>query len=49
MLFPFVYRRRIVSGIILLEKGKPFIYYYYQGKIFFCFSVLFNLIRAYFF
>ena len=49
MLFPFAYRRRIISGVIPLEKGKPSIYHYYQGKVFFYFGVSFNLIRAYFF
>ena len=44
MLFPFVYRRRIVSGVVPLEKGKPPIYYYHQGKVFFYFNVSFNLI-----
>ena len=48
MLFLFAYRHRIVSGIIPLEKGKPLIYHYYQGKVFFYFNVLFNLTRAYF-
>ena len=49
MLFPFTYRRRIISGIIPLKKGKPPIYYYYQDKVFLYFNVSFNLIRAHFF
>ena len=49
MLFPFPCRRHLVSGVVPLQNGKPPIYYYYQGKVFFYFGVLFNLIRAYFF
>ena len=48
MLFLFACYRRIISGIIPLEKGKPPIYHYHQGKVFFYFNVLFNLTRAHF-
>ena len=49
MLYLLFYRRHLISGIILLQKGKPPVDYYHQGKDFFYFGVLLNLIRAYFF
>ena len=48
MFYPFLYRRHLISGVIPLQKGKCFIDYYYQGKVFLYFNVLFNLIRAHF-
>ena len=47
---PYLFRRpRRVSQVIPLKKGKRSVDYYNQGKVFFYFGVLFNLIRAYFF